>query len=164
MLITANTEMLLFRFNNYKKHSFIKQHRAVLEKYGYVWMLKIGKRSSIEKIQSIINNGGWLVLRSPKADGSISYIAKFTEISEEEPIEPIYPEYYNEILNIDDEDTDFYNPNAVYQWFKLEKIKELCEEDARNLVVSKTGKQVNEVIGTTRTAVMFIQNCKQITV
>ena len=163
MLIPANTEMLLFRFNNYRKHSFIKQHLSVLEEYGYVWMLKVGKRSSVEKIQSIIKCGGWLVLRSPKADGSICYLAKFSEISEEEPIDPVYPEYYNEILDGEEDDADYYNPNAVYQWFKLEKIRELSEEAAENLVISKTGKKVNDVIGTTRTAVMFVRNGKQIT-
>ena len=160
MLIDVNTEMLLFRFSNYGKNSFINEHRNVLNENGYVWMLKLGKRSSVEKIKAIIKNGGWLVLRSPKADGSISYLAKFSEISEEDPIDPIYPEYYDEILDEDDE--DFYNPNAVYQWFKIERIEELSEDDAESLVVSKTGKKVNEVIGTTRTAVMFIQNSKQI--
>lgn len=160
MLIDVNTEMLLFRFSNYGKNSFINEHRNVLNENGYVWMLKLGKRSSVEKIKAIIKNGGWLVLRSPKADGSISYLAKFSEISEEEPFDPIYPEYYDEILDEDDE--DFYNPNAVYQWFKIERIEELSEDDAESLVVSKTGKKVNEVIGTTRTAVMFIQNSKQI--
>lgn len=160
MLISANTEMLLFRFNNYRKSSFIKQHQMVLKDNEYVWMLKVGKRSSIEKIQSVIQNGGWMVLRSPKADGSISYIAQFSEVSEEEPIEPTYPEYYNEIL---DDDEDFYNPNAVYQWFKLESIQELSETDAENLIISKTGKKVNDIIGTTRTAVMFVQNSKPIT-
>lgn len=160
MLIDVNTEMLLFRFSNYGKHSFINEHRNVLNGNGYVWMLKLGKRSSVEKIKAIIKNGGWLVLRSPKADGSISYLAKFSEISEEEPFDPIYPEYYDEILDAEDE--DFYNPTAVYQWFKLERIEELSEDAAESLVVSKTGKKVNEVIGTTRTAVMFIQNGKQI--
>ncbi len=160
MLIDVNTEMLLFRFSNYGKHSFINEHRNVLNENGYVWMLKLGKRSSVEKIKAIIKNGGWLVLRSPKADGSISYLAKFSEISEEEPFDPIYPEYYDEILDAEDE--DFYNPTAVYQWFKLERIEELSEDAAESLVVSKTGKKVNEVIGTTRTAVMFIQNGKQI--
>ena len=31
MTIENNTEMVLFRFNNYKKHSFIDEHQAVLE-------------------------------------------------------------------------------------------------------------------------------------
>lgn len=161
MLISPNTEMLLFRFNNYRKYSFINQHKEVLDKYGYVWMLKIGKRSSIDKIQSVIASGGWIVLRSPKADGSVSYIAKFSEILEEEPTEPVYPEYYNEILD-NEENEDYYNPNAVYQWFKLENIQELSETNAETLVISKTGKKLNDVIGTTRTAVMFVRNGKQI--
>ena len=106
MIIKKNTEMLLFRFNNYRNHPFIKAHQEVLNEDGYVWMLKIGKRSSVAKIQAIIDCGGWLVLRSPKAD----------------------------------------------------------DNDANNLVISKSDKKVNEVIGTTRTAVMFIKNSTDITV
>ena len=126
-------------------------------------MLKIGKRSSVAKIQAIIDCGGWLVLRSPKADGGKSYLTKFSEILEEEPLDMVYPEYYTEILDNED-DEDFYNPNAVFQWFKIEMILELNDNDANNLVISKSDKKVNEVIGTTRTAVMFIKNSTDITV
>ena len=75
----------------------------------------------------------------------------------------VYPEYYTEILDNED-DEDFYNPNAVFQWFKIEMILELNDNDANNLVISKSDKKVNEVIGTTRTAVMFIKNSTDITV
>lgn len=162
MVIDVNTKMLLFRFSNYGKYSFINEHRKILNDNGYVWMLKLGKRSSIEKIMTIIKNGGWLVLRSPKACGGTSYLAKFSKISEEEPSDAMYPKYYNEILT--DCNEEFYNPNAVYQWFKLDRIEELSEENAETLVISQTRKKVNEVIRTTRTAVMFIENDKQIEV
>ena len=163
MIIKKNTQTLLFRFNNYRNHPFIKAHQEVLNEDGYVWMLKIGKRSSVAKIQAIIDCGGWLVLRSPKADGGKSYLTKFSEILEEEPLDMVYPEYYTEILDNED-DEDFYNPNTVFQWFKIEMILELNDNDANNLVISKSDKKVNEVIGTTRTAVMFIKNSTDITV
>ena len=98
-----------------------------------------------------------------KADGGKSYLTKFSEILEEEPLDMVYPEYYTEILDNED-DEDFYNPNTVFQWFKIEMILELNDNDANNLVISKSDKKVNEVIGTTRTAVMFIKNSTDITV
>lgn len=156
MTINENTEMLLFRFSNYRKNAFIKEHQEVLEENGYTWMLKIGKRSSISKLYAIKKEGGWIILRSPKADGSVSYIARFTDIKEEEPEDSIYPRYYNEIF--ENEDEDYYSTKAVYQWFKIDKLVKLADTDVKSLVVSKSGKTVNEVIGTTRTAVMFIKN------
>ena len=69
MKIKQNTEMLLFRFSNFSKHSFLQELTTVLNEKGCVWMLKAGKRSSISKLEEIKENGGWLVLRAPKADG-----------------------------------------------------------------------------------------------
>lgn len=163
MIINENTKMLLFRFNNFGRNSFISSHMEILEKHGYVWMLKLGKRSSREKLNEIKENGGWIILRSPKADGSKSYIAKFSDISEEEPVNKVYPGYYEEIFNESD-DNDCFNNNTKQQWFKIELIAELIESDAKSLVVSQTGKIVNDVIGITRTAVMFIQNNKAISI
>lgn len=162
MTISENTEMLLFRFSNYGKYSFIKEHKVVLDENGYVWMLKMGKRSSISKLLTVKEAGGWLVLRSPKAEGSVSFIAKFSDISEEVPENCVYPKYYSQIL--ENEDEKYYNPNTTYQWFKIEKLIKMKESDVKNLLIAKTGKPVDEVISTTRTAVMFIRNEKEITI
>lgn len=162
MTIAAGTEMLLFRYNNYKSYSFIKEHQSFLDKNEYVWMLKLGKKSSIDKINAIKAAGGWIVLRAPKSEGGVSYIASFTDYSENEPDDGNYPEYYNEILyGLDDEESfDIYDP--AFQWFKLRWIRKLDEESANNLVVSKTGKRVEDVVETTRTAVMYIKNMKNL--
>ena len=123
MIINENTKILLFRFSNFGKNSFIAAHMEILKKHGYVWMLKLGKRSSVERLNEIKENGGWIVLRSPKADGSKSYIAKFSDISEEEPVNKVYPGYYKEIFNESD-DKDYFNSNITHQWFKIEWIAE----------------------------------------
>ena len=36
MSIAAGTEMLLFRYSNYGNHSFIQEHKSVIDKNGYV--------------------------------------------------------------------------------------------------------------------------------
>lgn len=159
MKIQAKTEMLLFRYNNYKKTAFIDEHRAVMKENGYVWMLKVGKRSSLEKLQEIKEKGGWMALRSPKADGSKTYFARFTEVSEETPSDMTFPEYYDEILTENQVFTEGYAP-VTHQWFKIEFMSEAENEAAEQLVLSKTLKPVDEVITTTRTAVMFIHNVK----
>ena len=158
MIIKKDTEMLLFRFSNYKSHSFIEEHVSVLRKAGYVWMLKLGKRSSIEKIEDIKEKGGWLVLRSPKAERSRSFLARFTKVVEGESADNTYPEYYDAFLDGAEEETLYYSSEPAYQWFKIESITPIDSKVAASLVVAKTGKKVDEVINTTRTAVMFIKN------
>lgn len=161
MKIKKNTNMLLFRFGNYKKNDFIESHMKVIDKDGYVWLLKLGKRTSIDRLNEILNAGGWIVLRSPKADGSKSYIARFSEFSEEEPSDMIYPSYYNDILG-DDSDDGYYEGSRVCQWFRVDMIKPI--EETSVFIMSKTGKAVDEVIETTRTAVMFVKNISDISI
>lgn len=162
MIIKKDTEMLLFRYSNFSKHDFLPELENVLKEKGAVWMLKAGKRSSLSRLEKIRENGGWLVLRAPKADGSKSYIAKYTEVSEDDPTDGCYPEYYDDIIYGDDE--KFLDITPTFQWFKLILIKELSEKEADKLVVAKTEKSVNEVIVTTRTAVMFIKNSTDINI
>ncbi len=164
MIIERNTEILLFRYNNYKMNDFISEHISVLKKYDFVWMLKIGKKTSIDRINTIIEQGGWLILRSPKANGSKSYLARFTEYRENEPNDMCYPSYYCDIINSKIDEDNFYSPLRSYQWFKLIYLNQLDEQNTENIVVSKTNKKVNEVINTTRTAVMYVKNTMPIEV
>lgn len=162
MVIKQNTEMILFRYNNYKSYSFIKEHRSVYDEHGYVWMLKVGKKSSSEKIRKVLDDGGWIILRSPKSDGEKSYIARFTKTMETKPEGEYYPLYYQKVLEAIENDDTFFFTDPAYQWFKIEYLSELPEDSASSLVISNSGKKVNDIIHSTRTAVMFVRNAKQI--
>ncbi len=161
MIIEGGTEMLLFRYKNYRHNEFINEHLSVLDDNGYVWLLKVGKRTSVSKLHSIIDSGGWMLLRAPKANKGECYLAKYEEISEENPKDAIYPEYYHEILAANyDDDTFGYEPS--YQWFKIVFLERLDEKYKNVFILEKTGKNINEVISTTRTAVMFIKPTEDI--
>ena len=97
-------------------------------------MLKLGKRTSTEKLQNILNEGGWLVLRAPKSEGSKSFVARYIAFSEEEPEDMGYPEYYQEI--IDDDESEYFEGNAISQWFKLDLITEIDESKSEEMVRS----------------------------
>ena len=159
--IKENTQMLLFRFRDYKNTDFINEHLEIIHKEGYVWMLKVGKKTSESKLQQILNDGGWLILRSPKSDGSKMYIAHFTAFQCEEPGDMVYPTYYSDIIN-QDGDSEYYSESAVQQWFRLEKIIPLSETTYPCFVLSKTAAAIDDVIKTTRTAVMFVSNKEKI--
>lgn len=153
MLIEKEKKMLLFRFNNYKKTSFILEHKNVLNENGYVWMLKIGKKSSAEKLHEILKAGGWIILRAPKADGSKSFIARFSEMRDSIPSDEVFPDYYDTLLYGED---SFEYDLSSEQWFKLTYLEEIDSSVASHLLLEKNRKKVDDVIGTTRTAVMFI--------
>lgn len=162
MKISKDTNMLLFRFRSYGKNNFIESHKKILNEKKYVWMLKLGKRTSIEKLRDILDEGGWLILRAPKSEGSKSFIARYVAFSENEPEDMIYPEYYQEI--IEDEESEYFEGNSIMQWFKINLLTEIDEVTADMLVMAKSEKKVNEVIGTTRTAVMFVKNTQEIVI
>ena len=160
MKISKDTNMLLFRFRSYGKNNFIESHKKILNEKKYVWMLKLGKRTSTEKLRDILDEGGWLILRAPKSEGSKSFIARYVAFSENETEDMIYPEYYQEI--IDDEESEYFEGNSIMQWFKINLLTEIDEVTADMLVMAKSEKKVNEVIGATRTAVMFVKNTQEI--
>lgn len=157
MVIPIGTRMMLFRFSNYKQYSFIDEHLKTIENKGFVWMMKIGKRTNQEKLNAIMGDGGFLILRSPIKDGGKFYICHFTEIKEDtiENYEYV-PSYYAEIMD----DIDFYGRG--YQLFKVLWIKPLPDAYAEYLVLQLNGKRVSEIIKETRTAVMFVKNEKAI--
>ncbi len=154
--ILQETPMILFRFKSYKHHDFISSHNEVCKLNGSAWMMKAGKRTSIEKINNVLKKGGWMILRSPKSEGSKSYLAHFSEFSEEIPSDSNYPAYYQEIL--EEENDEVFSMYNDYQWFHLTQICSLPEKYIPEIVLTNTQKPIDKIIGTTRTAVMFVNN------
>ena len=152
-MINKNTRMLLFRYSNYQKYRFIDEHLKIIHDTGYVWMMKMGKKTSVEKIQAIIKEGGYIVLKAPVADGSCFYIGRFVSFSESFPDDEKHmPEYYSKIVD----DINFWD--APTQFFKLVDIVPLDEVYVDILRLEKNKKKVIDVVNETRTAVMFIEN------
>lgn len=159
MIIPQDAKMMLFRFSNYKKHAFIDEHIKVINDTGYVWMMKVGKRTSLEKINSVLDSGGFLVLKAPVKNGGNYYICHFTEIKENEISELNHvPSYYKDYIN----DGDFCD--RYFQLFKVKWIVPLPDEYADSLALQLNGNPVSETIKETRTAVMFIYNKRSITI
>lgn len=153
VVILKNTEMLLFRYSNYKKLRFIDEHTKIIHSAGYVWMMKMGKKTSAEKIKNIIKNDGYIVFKSPIAEGNRFYIGRFIEFSETLPEDDDHmPSYYSEIVN----DENFWE--APTQYFKLIDLVPLEEKYVSSLHLKINNKKVLDVINETRTAVMFIKN------
>lgn len=155
MVIKERSKMLLFRYSNYRRTNFIEEHKAIIEAAGYSWLLKAGKKSDMNKLNTIKEDGGAFVLKSPVKDGNKYFICFFTEVTNEEPPDTTYPEYYNDFL---DDNYDFDGG----QWFKVTALQELPDKYLDTLLLQKNDRKVVDVLPTTRTAVMFITNNKKI--
>lgn len=156
MHIEANKNLLLFRYSNYRRTDFIGEHLQVIHKYGYTWLVKAGKRTSVEKIKKMMSDGGFVILKSPTKDGNKYYAAVCTEFLEDTPKEgEPFPLYYNDFLN------DLYDV-TTYQWFKVVDIYRIKEDQVDGMVLHQSNRKIVDVLGTTRTAVMFLNSTKDI--
>ena len=50
MIIEKGINILLFRFKDYRRYSFIEEHTQVLNEEGHVWILKSGKIPDVRKL------------------------------------------------------------------------------------------------------------------
>ena len=157
MIIPPNTKMLLFRYNDYARKSFIDEHRAVINNNGYVWMMRLGKRTSPEKLRQVTEAGGFVVLKSPKKNGDHYYLAHYTDVASALPDDSKHmPDYYNKLIQ------EGYLYDTGVQVFKIDSIFDMTAEQISTLRLQLNGKPVDEVIKQTRTAVMFIENVEQL--
>lgn len=152
-MIEKNTPMLLFRYNNYFKYSFIEEHKKIIEKENYVWIMKIGRPCNQSRLDNVTNNGGHIILKSPRKDGDNYYIGKYVEVINSFPDKrQCMPNYYKcmeekgELLGL------------KIQCFKVIKIEKLDSKDVEKIVMLVNDRKVSEVIAETRTAVMFVYN------
>lgn len=156
MEICKGSNILLFRFGNYWTDDFIREHKSIIDKTGYVWMCKQGKRSSIEIIRSIILDGGCIVLKEPDKCGGKYYIGHFTDITEDQPNDiSHFPTYYLRELRLN---------RTRAQWIKIDKLYLLPSCYVEALYLQKSGKKLKNQINRTSSAVMYITNTEAIRV
>lgn len=153
MSIEKNTDMLLFRYSEFRKFDFIEEHRNVLKECGHVWLLKAGRKTNENSIKNVIDSGGYFILKSPKRLGNRYYMARVKEFSEKKPEMGTYPQYYDCFL----QESELYY-GVSFQWFKVIALAEIDEKLIDSLRLKKNDKKVEDVINKTRTAVMFVKN------
>lgn len=153
MHIKSNSNLLLFRYSDYRNYDFITEHREIIDRYGAVWMMKIGRKSNPAKVQAVIEDGGFLILRAPKSKQGKYYIAHFESVMDEVPKEThLMPDYYARLK------ADALSDISSAQYFYIRSIEPLPSHLVSDIVLQKTSEYVEDVIVKTRTAVMFVTN------
>ena len=154
MFIGRNQKLLLLRYNEYRKYDFMKEHGEILKKNGCVWLLKVGKPLPEKSMDSIMESGGWIVFRGPKARGGKLYIAHCREYFNGLPNEKMkYPQYYEEM--IDDEDTWFVD-DLHGTWLCIDYLAEKTSEISKHLFLLSNQKSAIDVLNVTRSSVMYV--------
>ena len=153
MIIEKGINILLFRFKDYRRYSFIEEHTQVLNEEGHVWILKSGKIPDVRKLERIKDDGGFIILKTPKAEGNNYYLAQFDSMSNNGPDDNAYPSYYKSYL-------DEENNNGI--WIRITRLTKIKKEIINRLVLANGEKPVLDVINKTMTSFMFVKTTDEI--
>lgn len=150
MEINNSNPLLILRFTQFRKYDFIEQHKAIIGEKGAVWMLKKGRGIPYRSLRKICENGGGMILKAPKITGGKYYFAHFSAYYNGIPQNEFdYPTYYSEIID------EYVNNPLEGTWIKIDYITEMLPSVVENLYLTSNNSKVSEVIGKTRTSVMY---------
>lgn len=159
MIIEQGSKLLVLRFRDYKKYSFIDEHSLLASIHNGVWMLKLGKTIPASSLDATVGATKLLLLKAPKSTGGQIYVSSCTKYHNGLPAPTdIYPKYYDEMLS------EYYWLSNDGTWFMLGSIKPLEQEYYSSLLLLKNGKPLMQAINETRTVYMLVQNNSPITV
>lgn len=158
MIIKEKTPNLFLRLTNFKEYDYINEHKKCLENNGFVWILKVGKFIDKEFLESIIKNGGGIILKTPKRTDNKYYFCKLESYRPyNEKI--VFPDYYKEYLESEglDLNTTLRNEN----WLKISSMIELSDSQAEKFVTIKSQNKVVNCVRS-RAVFMYIENSSKL--
>ena len=98
-MVNSNSLMLLCRVYDYKYYSFIEEHQKVLQENGECWILKSGKKISPARMKDVLNESGFIVLKTPKSGTDKFYLCKIAQMTYNKPIgNKLFPKYYEQYM------------------------------------------------------------------
>jgi hypothetical protein len=163
MRISAEKEVLVLRFNNYKKWNFIEEHRKILDEFGDVWILKGGRPITSKRIQEVMDGGeGILILKEPKNDGGKYYMSSIIEVKTGKPhVDMKYPSYYDQM--VDDYDC-FAVESLTGTWIHIRKLINMNDADISHFHLISNGKELESVLASTRSSMLFVVSDSDLTI
>lgn len=155
--LKKETPHLFLRLNNFENYNFIEEHKKVMDKYGYVWLLKIGKTINQEFVKKVIAEKGGIILKSSVKDGNKFYYCDLlsNEVPENDK-ELIYPNYYNEFFEYEAYNLEDLKKSGY--WFKIANMREITEDDVYNFRICKGHKPMLDCALYSRVVHMYVEN------
>ena len=154
MLIEKDKKQLLLRFTNYKRFDFVSEHSRIISDKGCTWMLKTGKQIPDDRLNELFGKPNTMILKAPKKVGGKYYIAFVEQAYNGQPAVGMnYPSYYDELV----EDNSMWAVDSLQgTWFCLTRVEELSADKVSHLRLVSNQRQVDEVLNSTMSAVVYV--------
>ncbi len=152
-------KMIAIRFLSLNHYDFIQEHRNVMETYNHVWMLKTGKYIPSSVMGDVLTQGGIIILKAPKSVGGKYYRAHYSEFLQGIPNKGmVYPKYYRSIPE------NYEKDKLDGTWMKIDSIEDVDEDYVSHLRLYSNDKLLSDVIGQTRTSVMYVYSDEDVSI
>lgn len=152
MKIPANKCIMTIRYTQYRNIDFITEHKKLVDRFGSVWMLKVGRKIPIVSLEEVARESGIIILKAPKVAGGQFYIAPLISYHNGMPLKDFnYPEYYEDMIDSQKE----YEITLDGTWLEIGIISPLPADALNSMLMKKSGKKLLDVIGSTRTSIMY---------
>lgn len=155
--LTKETPHLFLRLNDFNGYNYIEEHKKVIEKEGFVWLLKVGKTINQEFVKKIIEGKGGIILKSSVKNGNKFYYCDLLDNQvPEKNTELIYPKYYDEYFESEAYDVEDMKKSGY--WFKITNLKEIKESDVYKFRICKGHKPMLDCALYSRVVHMYVEN------
>lgn len=152
MKIPANKCIMTIRYTQYRSIDFIAEHKKLIDRHGSVWMLKVGRKIPIISLEEVARESGLIILKAPKVAGGKYYIAPLIHYHNGMPLQDFnYPKYYEDMIDSQRE----YEISLDGTWLEIGRIVSLPADALNSMLMKKSGKKLLDVIGSTRTSIMY---------
>lgn len=151
MIIEKNQKCLVIRVSNFKRYNFIDEHKELVERDGFTWMLKCGKRIPEKALSEIQRSGGHLIVKTPKKQDEAYYYAHLCNFSNDEPPSRLsYPKYYEEIVQENEENS------LSGTWLKIDSLEVIGSQLIDHFRLVSNSHQLRDVVQATRTPFLYV--------
>ncbi len=126
MKIFENEELVLIRYSNMFGYDTILEHKKIIDKLGYCYFGKVGKKTSTSHLKSLMSSNIPKIILKSKNE---AYLCIVEDIIFETPNNG-YPDYYKEEL--------FKKNNYPSMYYKITKIIKIDKSILTNFVVKSS--------------------------
>lgn len=142
---------IIIRYSDNFGENTIKEHKKLIDKKGYCWFGKIGKKPSEKYIKLLVEQTSPKIVLYSKMN---TYICNIEDISYDKP-KSGYPKYYDQKLYQYDQ---LVIPSV---YFKLKNIEKIDDEELNNFIVMSSGNSALQTFNNSMNTMLYCKYSKQ---
>jgi len=158
VLIKKESSCLFIRVPDYKNYNSIEEHIKCINKYGYVWLIKLGRKPNYTFMNQFMKDGGNLILKTTPKNGNKYYWFKVDSKVPDSNF--IVPKYYDELF--ENEGYDIELLKTTHLCLKATQYKELTKEEVDFFETISKKKPLSTSILNSRAPQVYGKSIKEI--